>query len=267
MRTLGWRSQNSLLHGAKPFLAVSPGAKQGLYGAGPGNPEWLLAFSVGTFGHFGCFDTCTRAKESQFLRLNILKEQGLFITPRATHRGHLQDVFNHRNPTWFDKIMGHSAPKTFMDSQHPSPHVKNCCNFEPQIWPEIITSRDAKSTCFKGSRTSCDVIIFGIFLVTFCPKISSHHMMDPSCRVYPLRPCTQPPSRKPPPFPTSHVLGCTSPPGGQNPSPNKLCLNQFHSQPGTHGTDQGYRYRKKAPPSGISIAFGNFGYRNHFSNF
>ena len=27
----------------------------------------------------------------------------------------------------------------------------------------MITSRDAESTCFKGSRTSCDVIIFGIF--------------------------------------------------------------------------------------------------------
>ena len=50
-----------------------------------------------------------------------------------------------------------------MGSQHPSPNVKTLCNFEPQIWPEIITSRDAESTCFKGSRTSCDVIIFGGF--------------------------------------------------------------------------------------------------------
>ena len=50
-----------------------------------------------------------------------------------------------------------------LGSQHPSPNVKTFCNFEPQIWPEIITSRDAESTCFKGSRTSCDVIIFGIF--------------------------------------------------------------------------------------------------------
>ena len=32
--------------------------------------------------------------------------------------------------------------------------VPDFCNFEPQIWPEIITSRDAESTCFKGSRTS-----------------------------------------------------------------------------------------------------------------
>ena len=38
-----------------------------------------------------------------------------------------------------------------MGSQHPSPNVKNLCNFETQIWLEIITSRDAESTCFKGS--------------------------------------------------------------------------------------------------------------------
>ena len=46
-----------------------------------------------------------------------------------------------------------------MGSQHPSPDVRTLCNFELQIWPEIITSRDAESTCFKGSRTSCDVIL------------------------------------------------------------------------------------------------------------
>ena len=45
-----------------------------------------------------------------------------------------------------------------MGSLHPSPNVKTLCNFEPQIWPEIITSRDAKNACFKGSR-SCDVIL------------------------------------------------------------------------------------------------------------
>ena len=27
-------------------------------------------------------------------------------------------------------------------SQHPSPNVKTLCNFELQIWPEMITSRD-----------------------------------------------------------------------------------------------------------------------------
>ena len=26
--------------------------------------------------------------------------------------------------------------------RHPSPNVKTFCNFEPQIWLEIITSRD-----------------------------------------------------------------------------------------------------------------------------
>ena len=47
-----------------------------------------------------------------------------------------------------------------MGSQHPSPNVQTLCNFEPQIWLEIITSHDAESTCFKVSRTSCDVIFF-----------------------------------------------------------------------------------------------------------
>ena len=59
-----------------------------------------------------------------------------------------------------------------LGSQHPSPNVKTLCNFEPQIWPEIITSRDAESTCFKGSRTSCDVIIVGIFGPNFGQKRS-----------------------------------------------------------------------------------------------
>ena len=70
-----------------------------------------------------------------------------------------------------------------MGSQHPSPNVKTLCNFEPQIWPEIITSRDAKSACFKGSRTSCDVIDFGFFWQNFGRK-RSHHVMDASCRGY-----------------------------------------------------------------------------------
>ena len=49
-----------------------------------------------------------------------------------------------------------------MGSLHPSPNVKSFCNFEPQIWPEMITSRDAKSACFKGSR-SCDVMNVAFF--------------------------------------------------------------------------------------------------------
>ena len=50
-----------------------------------------------------------------------------------------------------------------MGSQHPSPNVKTLCNFELQLWLEIITSHDAESICSKGSRMSCDVIILGIF--------------------------------------------------------------------------------------------------------
>ena len=36
--------------------------------------------------------------------------------------------------------------------------------------PEMITSRDAESACFEGSRTSCDLIIFGIFWAKFWPE-------------------------------------------------------------------------------------------------
>ena len=36
-------------------------------------------------------------------------------------------------------------------------------NFEPHSWLAIITSRDAKSACFEGSRKSCDVTISGAF--------------------------------------------------------------------------------------------------------
>ena len=78
------------------------------------------------------------------------------------------------------KTFGESSG-IFMGSQHPSPNVKTFCNFEPQIWLEIITSRDAKSACFKGSRTSCREIIFGIFWPNFGHK-RSHHVMDASCR-------------------------------------------------------------------------------------
>ena len=68
-----------------------------------------------------------------------------------------------------------------MGSQHPSPNLKTFCKFEPQIWLEIIRSRDAESTCFTGSRTSCREIIFGIFWPNFGRK-RSHHVMDASCR-------------------------------------------------------------------------------------
>ena len=68
-----------------------------------------------------------------------------------------------------------------MGSQHPSPNAKTLCNFKPKIWLEIITSRDAKSACFKGSRTSCREIILGTFLPIFGQK-RSHHVMDAFCR-------------------------------------------------------------------------------------
>ena len=73
------------------------------------------------------------------------------------------------------------SPSTKLGSQHPSPNVKILCNFEPNFWPEIITSRDAESTCFKASRTSREVINVGIFGPNFGRK-RSHHVMDASCR-------------------------------------------------------------------------------------
>ena len=63
------------------------------------------------------------------------------------------------------------APHANMGSQHPSPNVKPLCNLETQIWLEIITSRDAKSACFKGSRTACREIIFGMFGANFAVKV------------------------------------------------------------------------------------------------
>ena len=87
----------------------------------------------------------------------------------ATCRGH--QAWTHTD-FWATPVMG---------SQHPSPNVKKTlCNFEAQIWLEMITSRDAKSACFKGSRTSCREIIFGIFWPNFGQK-RSHHVMDAFC--------------------------------------------------------------------------------------
>ena len=68
-----------------------------------------------------------------------------------------------------------------MGSQHPSPNVKTLCNLEPQTWPEKITSRDAESTCFKGSRTSCDVICLSFWGQILAGK-DHIHVMDASCR-------------------------------------------------------------------------------------
>ena len=68
-----------------------------------------------------------------------------------------------------------------MGSEHPSLDVKTPCNLEPRILPKIIRSRHAESTCFKGSRTSCDVTMFGFFANIFGQK-RSHHVMDAPCR-------------------------------------------------------------------------------------
>ena len=56
-----------------------------------------------------------------------------------------------------------------MGSQHPSPNVKNPLRIRAANWLEMITSRDAKSTCFQGSQTSCAEIISGIF---FCQNLA-----------------------------------------------------------------------------------------------
>ena len=71
-----------------------------------------------------------------------------------------------------------------MGSQHPSPNVKNLCNFETQIWLEIITSREAQRACFKGSQTSCAEIISCFFLGPRFGRKTSHHVMDASCWFY-----------------------------------------------------------------------------------
>ena len=54
-------------------------------------------------------------------------------------------------------------------------------NFEPQSWPETITTRDAKSARLKGPRTSYREIISGISWPNHGLK-RSHHVMDASCR-------------------------------------------------------------------------------------
>ena len=68
-----------------------------------------------------------------------------------------------------------------MGSQHPSPTVKTFRNFEPQSWPETITTRDAKSARLKGPRTSHREIISGISWPNHGRK-RSYHVMDASCR-------------------------------------------------------------------------------------
>ena len=87
-------------------------------------------------------------------------------TPRGTLPGHPPPVFGTLSETLSPKLRF----GVFMGSEHPSHNVKTLCNFELQIWPEIIISRDAESTCFKGWRMSCDVIVSGLFLPNFGRK-------------------------------------------------------------------------------------------------
>ena len=54
-----------------PFLGSFPRCETGFgrcerlfWDSRPEGPKWLLALSVSTFRHFGCFDTCTRATDS-----------------------------------------------------------------------------------------------------------------------------------------------------------------------------------------------------------
>ena len=57
-----------------------------------------------------------------------------------------------------------------LGSQHPSPDVQDPLRVRAAIWLKFITSRDAQSTCFKDSRTSCDVIMFGDLWPFFAGK-------------------------------------------------------------------------------------------------
>ena len=44
----------------------------------PGGPKTLLALSLSTFAHFGCFDTCTRPAGSQYKLFTLVVPKGLF---------------------------------------------------------------------------------------------------------------------------------------------------------------------------------------------
>ena len=81
----------------------------------------------------------------------------------------------------FRKIFGAVRPIFWLWGSFLAPdNVKSLLRFEPQFWLEIITSRDAKSASFKGSRTPCNVIVSGNFWADFGRK-TSHHVMDASC--------------------------------------------------------------------------------------
>ena len=115
-----------------------------------------------------------------FLSLSLPARLSLFFPASACRA---ISVFISLGSEWPSKLFPRIvfSCQALMGSQHPSPDVTTLCNFEPEIWPETIISRDAESTCLKGPRTSCDVINVGIFWPNVGRK-RSHHVMDASCR-------------------------------------------------------------------------------------
>ena len=60
-----------------------------------------------------------------------------------------------------------------MGRQHPSPNVKTLCTFE--LLDKLSSREHAKSAWFRGSRMSCNAMLFDIFADKFGPKkITSH---------------------------------------------------------------------------------------------
>ena len=66
-----------------------------------------------------------------------------------------------------------SFQKGLLGSQHPSPTAKNSCNFETQIWLEIITSRDAKMLVSKAPRRHVQKSFLACFAENWQRKITS----------------------------------------------------------------------------------------------
>ena len=109
---------------------------------------FLVGFSTGIHRKLGLSPLGTAHETVLGHRQNLLQLGVFFATFLLTVGGFLLTVelfYLHRQPASITKC--------------------EICNSKPQIWLEIITSRDAKSTCFKGSRTSHDVIDLGIFKV------------------------------------------------------------------------------------------------------
>ena len=79
--------------------------------------------------------------------------------------------------------------------QHPSPNVKTICNFEPQIWPEILTSRalsklwpekiTSRDGCLLLKRGSvchfCISLVLQYLGVPEHPEAEKYHCHAPFC--------------------------------------------------------------------------------------